>query len=171
MPTLDKERFDLVELLDVICSDARFEYPQHTLTLESPAQLATAHSSQRALNQALENIIRNALQHTPIKREVTVTVSAHSNNLSISIADKGPGVPEHLLEDIFLPFFQVVKSRAKKSALIPIAAGTRGGGFGLGLALAQRQIAAVGGTVTAQNLTHELEESVIGLKISILLPS
>ncbi|NQZ31960.1 MAG: histidine kinase sensor domain-containing protein [Oceanospirillaceae bacterium] len=171
MPTLNKDSFDLVELLEVICNDARFEYPQHCIILQGPTQLPIGNSSQRALNQALENIIRNALQHTPTAHQVIIAVDRQNDKLQVTVSDNGPGVPEHLLEDIFQPFFQVDKSRAKQNPMIPLAEGTRRGGFGLGLALAQRQITAVGGNIIANNLINELENSVKGLRISILLPA
>ncbi|MBN3562714.1 sensor histidine kinase [Aliamphritea spongicola] len=168
-PQLCSECFDLAELLQVIGEDARFEYPRHRLTLCVPEQVEITHSSQRAVGQALENIIRNALQHTPEGREVRVVLNVSDEALEITVTDEGPGVPEPLLQDIFRPFFQVDKSRSEKSELLPIAEGRRRGGFGLGLALAQRQTEAVGGTLTAENALSATGQ-VTGLQIRISLP-
>ena len=64
-PQLNSDDFDLVELINVICEDARFEYPDRTLHVDTPECANIEKSSQLALGQALENIIRNALRHTP----------------------------------------------------------------------------------------------------------
>lgn len=168
-PELNNDDFDLSELLDVICSDARFEFPNHHIILNQPEQLFIKSSSQRALAQALENIIRNALQHTPEKNKVTVSAFSENDNFLIIVEDAGPGVPEQLLQNIFLPFFQVDKSRCRKSSVIPLATGVRRGGFGLGLALAERQIVAAGGSIKAENLKSLNSDKAIGLKMTIVL--
>ncbi|WP_315984115.1 ATP-binding protein [Aliamphritea spongicola] len=113
-PQLCSECFDLAELLQVIGEDARFEYPRHRLTLCVPEQVEITHSSQRAVGQALENIIRNALQHTPEGREVRVVLNVSDEALEITVTDEGPGVPEPLLQDIFRPFFRWINHVRKK---------------------------------------------------------
>jgi two-component system sensor histidine kinase PfeS len=164
------ERFDIADLLEVICNDARFEYPHHQLELQCCEQQLISQSSQRALGQALENIIRNALQHTPRQYLVAIRATQCHEGCEITVEDQGGGVPVHLLEDIFQPFFQVDKSRARKQAVIPIAAGVRRGGFGLGLALAKRQISATGGTVFAENIYVKATKKTLGLRVTIRLP-
>jgi len=164
------ERFDIADLLEVICNDARFEYPHHQLELQCCQQQLISQSSQRALAQAIENIVRNALQHTPSPHLVSVTARQCHEGCEITVEDQGGGVPAHLLKDIFQPFFQVDKSRARKQALIPIAAGVRRGGFGLGLALAKRQISATGGAVFAENIYAGATQKALGLRVTIRLP-
>lgn len=170
MPELNKEQFDLADLLEVICADARFEYPHHQVLLECPASLPIANSSQRAIGQALENIIRNALQHTPQNQSVTVQAKTQQGQLCIQISDQGSGIPEYLLEDVFQPFFQVDKSRRKQRSVIPLAEGVRRGGFGLGLALALRQIKAVGGELIAVNRYGHIANEILGLQMTVKLP-
>ncbi len=184
-PNLDREPFDLMELLQVICDDAQFEYPDNRLLLNMPKQNASLvdepidelviESSQRALGQALENIVRNSLSHTPFNSEIVVSLNTSSESISIKVKDYGTGVPEHLLDNIFQPFFQVDKSRLEKNAIAPDNNKKRGG-FGLGLALAQRQIEAVGGTVKAENHYQagehysDMPNRIAGLQVIITLP-
>jgi len=119
------------------------------------------------LGQAIENIIRNALRHTPEKSEVEVLLSSTEKGYRLCVKDNGPGVPEHMLGDIFKPFFRVDKARVSKGERIDTSQST---GFGLGLALAHRQIEAVGGTIKARNYTDVAGQR-SGLKIQIELPS
>ncbi|BFT31786.1 sensor histidine kinase PirS [Alteromonas sp. D210916BOD_24] len=153
-PRLNTDDFDLVELINVICEDARFEYPDRELYVATPEHANIEQSSQLALGQALENIIRNALRHTPLQSKVSLTLVRQDNNYVITVADEGSGVPESMLNAIFEPFFRVDKSRATKNY---VHAAKRSG-FGLGLALAKRQIAAVGGEILARN-QHEHDKA------------
>lgn len=152
-PELRHENVDLVGLLEVIAEDTEFEYPDRKLRLELPEELDVANSSEKALNMALENIIRNAMRHTPVGGLVTVKVEVDGSYCQVCILDQGEGVPEELLDMIFKPFFRVDKARKRGQA-----------GFGLGLALAKRQINGIGGSISARN------HSDTGLMMSITIP-
>ncbi|MEC9334548.1 MAG: sensor histidine kinase [Pseudomonadota bacterium] len=175
-PQLNSDDFDLVELINVICEDARFEYPDRTLHVDTPECANIEKSSQLALGQALENIIRNALRHTPEQSKVSLTLTSDNNNYVITVTDEGTGVPESMLDAIFEPFFRVDKARAAKNY---VHAAKRSG-FGLGLALAKRQIAAVGGDISAINRAALIKDAALhrdasatkqtGLVVTITLP-
>ncbi|OUS31599.1 two-component sensor histidine kinase [Gammaproteobacteria bacterium 45_16_T64] len=141
-PTLNQEEVDLAELLEVIADDARFEYPNKHVLLDRISSAMLPRSSHRALGQVFENIIRNALKHSPVAGEVNISVRQKGVGFEVRISDNGPGVPEKYINDIFKPFFRVDRSRDVNESP---------GGYGLGLALAQRQLTAVGGSVRAEN--------------------
>ncbi|MGY0642074.1 MAG: sensor histidine kinase [Paraglaciecola chathamensis] len=162
-PRLNTDDFDLVELLEVICEDARFEYPNCMLTTDLPANAEITKSSQTALGQAFENIVRNALRYTPATREVKVSLTQSDKCYTLTVRDQGPGVPQDMLSDIFKPFFRVDKARVSDKALTQSAPPS---GFGLGLALAQRQIAAIGGNISAQNYFAS-DGALLGLEMVI----
>ena len=103
-PQLNSDDFDLVELISVICEDARFEYPDRTLYVDTPECASIEKSSQLALGQALENIIRNALRHTPEQSKVSLTLASDYKNYIITVTDEGTGVPESMLDAIFSLF-------------------------------------------------------------------
>lgn len=152
-PNLQQESLDLVDLLDVLVEDARFEFPDQNLDCLLLDTAKIENSNHRAIGQALENILRNAMRHTPLGKIVTVTLSKNANQYIIKIHDQGPGVNEKYLQAIFKPFFRIDSSRPAS-----------GDSFGLGLALAQRQLTAVGGQVSASN--HDKG----GLELEIALP-
>lgn len=154
-PVLQQETLDLVDLLDVLCDDAQFEFPDRQLLRRLPETAEIHNSSHRALGQALENIIRNALRYTQAGGQVCVGLNCLENSYVIHVWDQGPGVPEDCLEHIFEPFFRVDQARSTASPT---------SGFGLGLALARRQLRAVGGSVSALNLAHG------GLQMTVILP-
>jgi two-component system sensor histidine kinase PfeS len=164
-PKLNQETVDVTLLLDTIAEDARFEFPKHQLILLSPDSCPLEDTNHRALGQALENMIRNALKYSQEGSEVRVIVQRNGivDELTISIEDQGPGVGREDLENIFKPFFRSDKSRNRTSL-----AGDNSledlGGFGLGLALSKRQITALGGSISAENMQPD------GLRMLTRLP-
>jgi len=166
-PQLGNDDFDLVELIQVICEDARFEYPDRHLLAQLPDNAPMVQSSQIALGQAIENIIRNGLRHTPENSSVEVVLNKPGDSYQLEIKDHGPGVPEHMLGDIFKPFFRVDKARG---AINTAKESHKTNGFGLGLALAHRQIEAVGGSIKAENYSDSSGRR-CGLSIKVDLPT
>ncbi|MEH6587976.1 MAG: ATP-binding protein [Halioglobus sp.] len=138
---LDKH-IDLVALLEQLCADARFEGEQAAkkVTLHSDQGEAVVASSGDLLHKSFDNIIRNALRHTPQGTEVRVEISSDQSSYQVCIEDQGPGVKEEELQRIFEEFYRVDTARARED-----------GGYGLGLAIAHRAITQHGGTLSAQN--------------------
>ena len=106
------------------------------------------------LRAALENVIRNALRHTPPDTTVDVILRRGAENLEIAVRDSGAGVPETRLADIFKPFVRIGEARDRRT-----------GGYGLGLAIAARAIQAHGGQIRARNRPEG------GLEVIITLPA
>jgi two-component system sensor histidine kinase CpxA len=104
------------------------------------------------LRRAVENVVRNAIRHTPQGSAVDVKMESVGPSVRIRICDSGPGVPEELLPQIFQPFFRVDDSRNIST-----------GGVGLGLAIAYRAISVHHGRLSAQNTNP-------GLSVCIELP-
>jgi two-component system, OmpR family, sensor kinase len=142
------------ELIADVVADARFEAESsgHVVDLSGDVDV---HVRGRAelLHRALENVVRNALRHTPRGGRVDVEVALYANgsNLRITVLDQGLGVPDHELDSIFEPFFR------GEGAKYP-------DGHGLGLAIARQVIEAHGGLIRAAN---RLEG---GLCVEIILP-
>jgi two-component system sensor histidine kinase PfeS len=153
-PELQTDELDLTDLIDSIVDDARFEFPEHRIELKLPEHALLTHSSDRALGHAIENIIRNALTHTPEGGTVTVSLRSVAQQYRIDIDDQGPGIAAKYLDDIFKPFFRL--GRASRHQYH---------GFGIGLSLAKRQVEAVGGKLKASNIETK------GLRMTISLPA
>ena len=152
-PELQQESLELTDLLDVIVEDASFEFPNVCIESNLPSSALIDNSSHRAAGQAIENVLRNALRYTPQGKCVEVSLTESDMQYHVKIKDQGPGVPEPLLQAIFEPFFRVDKSRERK-----------GNSFGLGLALAKRQLSAIRGRISANNRDEG------GLEMHIVLP-
>ena len=93
------------------------------------------------MSSAVENVLRNAVRYSPQCATVEVAVQRDEAGLSISIRDRGPGVPPGDLERIFEPFYRVAESRDRDT-----------GGEGIGLAITAQVMMAHGGAARAANL-------------------
>ena len=96
------------------------------------------------LAQALENILRNAIRHSPEQGVVRLTGKLEGDFWHLCIQDQGPGIEPDKLEQIFLPFTRLNAARPG------------GDGYGLGLSIARSIVQLQGGTLWAQNTTPGL---------------
>ncbi|HEY0261234.1 MAG TPA: HAMP domain-containing sensor histidine kinase [Lacisediminihabitans sp.] len=92
------------------------------------------------LRQAIDNLVTNALRHTPAGGTVTVSAREDSYELVIEVADTGIGIAPDDLPHVFDRFWRAEKSRNRRT-----------GGSGLGLSIVRRLAEAHGGTVTASS--------------------
>ena len=145
------EDVDLTELIGDLVEDARFEAAGRRVTVNCeklPNFWVCANGE--LLHRAIENVLRNALLFSPVGGAVALAVTAETDNRClIRIEDQGPGVPADELEKIFAPFFR--------------GAG-QGDGYGLGLAIARRVLAALNGAIYAENRPEG------GLRVVLELP-
>ena len=86
----ERQEMDVVALLERTLDSIRAEYPSATLTLDSPASLTIPAMS--PLQKALHELLDNAAKHNDAAT-VTVTVRETADEVSIRIADDGPGLP------------------------------------------------------------------------------
>jgi signal transduction histidine kinase len=143
------EPVDVVEMVDQIADDARFEAGA-AIDVDAPEPV-TVRGAPDLLWSAVENIVRNAVKHGAGGR-VDVRVHPDGDLVHIEVMDQGPGIaPEHL-GDVFEPFFRSNPTRNNVD------------GHGLGLAIAKRVVETHGGRISAANRAEG------GLRMTITLP-
>ena len=86
------------------------------------------------IRQVLENLVANALRHTPAGGAVAIALTCDGEALEIAVTDTGSGIPAEQLATVF--------DRYARSA--------DSGGSGLGLAIARSLVEAHGGTIRAE---------------------
>lgn len=94
------------------------------------------------LEQAMLNIVRNAIQHTSVGGRIDMVCKADGPRAVLTIADDGPGIPEEELNRVFDRFYRAQGPRPADS-----------GGSGLGLAIVKGLVELHGGTVSVTNRT------------------
>jgi signal transduction histidine kinase len=137
---IEHEPVDLAELAATVAADANFEAAAVDRRVEVAGAGATIPGNPALLHSALENIVRNAVRHTAAGTAVTIALEPDTELMRISIRDRGPGVPNDMLPRLFEPFVRVDDARNRAS-----------GGFGLGLAIAQKAVHLHGGDIQAYN--------------------
>lgn len=106
-----------------------------------PADLPQVRADPTRLEQVLRNLVQNALRHTPPGGIIVVEAEpADGDTIRISVADTGVGIPAEDLGRIFERFYRGDSSRARET-----------GGAGLGLALVQELVQAMGGAVAVES--------------------
>ena len=90
--------------------------------------------------QALVNLLDNAVAYSPENEKVTVTTALKNNEFVIQVSDRGIGISQQHLPRLFERFYRVDKARSRKH-----------GGTGLGLAIVKHIVQAHGGRVSVES--------------------
>ena len=116
------------------------------VALETEAQEAATFLGDAAWTaEALRNVLKNCLEHTPAGGVVRVRATEDALACRISVTDTGPGIADEDLPHIFERFYRGQADRTAQSDVNPA-------GVGIGLALARSLIAAQEGTIRAKNV-------------------
>lgn len=149
---------DLTELVMEITADANFEAQARNCTIDLVESTpCTVSGNEELLRRAIENVLRNAVIYTHENTTVDIRLRRTLHNATsyaeIVVRDRGPGVPESDLPNLFRPFYRVSNARERQT-----------GGTGLGLAITKRAVDLHGGSVTVSNAAGG------GLSLEIRLP-
>ena len=133
---LDRRPVDLASIAAEAVQQARIVAPGRPITLEAAEPVIVDADADR-LRQVIDNLIGNAIQHTPPASPVTVTVTSEPGSVRLTVADRGPGMTPEQASRVFERFYRTDGARTRAS-----------GGTGLGLAIAASLTAAHGGDLT-----------------------
>ena len=149
-PDADLHPIDLVELVEGVAQDASYEAEAQgkTVAWEAGEEGPVVRANADLLHSAVENVVRNALRHTPPGTQVDISLKADNGVAHLQVRDDGPGVPDKDLPNIFEPFYR----------------GRRSKGTGVGLAVTQRVVSHLNGHVNARNDPRG------GLRVDMELP-
>ena len=133
--------------------------------LEGLADLPMIVGDTRRLHQAIWNVVGNAIKSTPDGGRIRIVGRQIEDTVDISVEDTGVGIPPEERERIFNRFYvleDTIRHHSSKTAF-------RGGGLGLGLAVARGIVEAHGGKIWAESKGYD-EEKLPGSTFHILLP-
>jgi two-component system OmpR family sensor kinase len=135
------QALDLPELLEGVGERWRPAALERGLSLVSDLPMqGSVRADPELLRRLLDNVLDNAIRHTPPAGTVRLTAGAVDGRWLIAVEDTGPGVPPELRSRIFERFTRGDAARGRET-----------GGAGLGLSLSAAIAAAHGGTITLES--------------------
>lgn len=145
---------NLGALADDAVTDARVRDPDRPVTVDVPDEVF-ARGDEDRLRQVLQNLLSNALRHTPPGTPVSVAARAlPGDTVELTVSDEGPGMAPDTADRIFERFYRGAESRDPAT-----------GGTGLGLSIVKSIAEAHGGTVTVRTAPGE------GSTFTVTLPA
>jgi PAS domain S-box-containing protein len=113
------------------------EEKRQTLETDFPADLPEVAADARRIGQVMSNLVSNAIKFTPEGGTIRVSARRHADEVIVSVADTGPGIPGDQLSKVFDWFWQAQRSKHA--------------GVGLGLSIAKGIVDAHGGRIWAES--------------------
>lgn len=123
---------NVTALFRQVVDELQSSHPRRSIQLRTEGRMSVQGDAGR-LTQVLQNLLANALVHSPPEERVEVVVKGDEDGLSFSVINGGPAIPEALVARMFEPFKR----------------GAHGGsqGLGLGLYIASQIVRSHGGTI------------------------
>jgi two-component system OmpR family sensor kinase len=132
---LDRRHVDLASIAAQAVQAARMVNPDRLVSLLA-VDPVIVYADEGRLRQVIDNLLGNALQHTPPRSPVTVSVTSTTAIGEITVADNGPGMTAEQAARVFERFYRTDDARTRAR-----------GGVGLGLSIAASLVAAHGGEI------------------------
>ena len=135
---LRRDWIDVREIVDRVVSAARRRGAHQRIDVVLPTDLPLVRADATLAEQAIGNVIGNAIVHTPPETRVLVDALVGAQEIALRVTDDGPGIPPQALPQIFDKFVKADTTQADG-----------GQGTGLGLAIAKGIMEAHGGKISA----------------------
>ncbi len=139
--TLRLAQVQFEPLLRRLVEQRERQAPRHRFILRLPPTLPAVTCDPLRMEQTLYHLLDNAVRYSPEGGTIRIEVEAEEDELRVSIADQGIGIPPEHLEHIFRRFYRLQDTEQ----------GEGGGGSGLGLAVARASVEAHGGRIWADS--------------------
>src|SRR5256714_2465995 len=134
----EKEWYPVDELIHDVLDHMQPVLQGRTVQNHLPDDLPPVELDYLQMDQVLTNLIENAVRYTPPESPIEVSAQIDGEQMVISVADRGPGIPQADKERIFDKFYRVLATQ-RNAATIP--------GSGLGLAVSKGLVEAHGGHI------------------------
>ncbi len=132
---LDRRHVDLASIAAQAVQAARIVDAERPVSLLA-VDPVIVYADEDRLRQVIDNLLGNAMRHTPPRSPVTVSVTSTTAIGEITVADNGPGMTAEHAAHVFERFYRTDDARTRAR-----------GGVGLGLSIAASLVAAHGGDI------------------------
>jgi PAS domain S-box-containing protein len=154
LPDVRREPVELTELAESALRGFRTGHPDREFTLSAQGSVVALGDATR-LDQVLTNLVSNAIKFSPADRPVQVSVRRDGEHALLSVHDRGRGIPEDKLEEVFQKFHRLEDPNVMET-----------GGAGLGLYIVRQLVTAMGGEVDVTSRLGEGSSFVVRLPLA-----
>jgi two-component system, OmpR family, KDP operon response regulator KdpE len=151
--SLSREEVDLYEIVQRVLDSRAFADYRRQIQVDAPARLPLVALDELRLEQAINNVLHNAIRFSPKGSPITLRIEHQGDDVLIGIQDQGAGIPADQIDRIFEPFFQASNNSSEEGA-------------GLGLYLAREIVARHGGHISVESAIGRGTAVTIALPIS-----
>jgi two-component system sensor histidine kinase KdpD len=137
---LKKEMEAVEEIVSESVMRVKARSGEHVIKIKIPHQLIMIQVDGILIEQALVNLLDNAIKHTPDGTEIRIAVELGAGSITFEVSDNGPGIAEDEIPLLFNRFYKSGK-----------ADGNHRPGIGLGLTICKSIVEAHGGSIMAMN--------------------
>ncbi|HTI66104.1 MAG TPA: ATP-binding protein [Caulobacteraceae bacterium] len=141
------EMIDVREVMDSATERVVRRLGSRRLSRDAPESLSMVEADAGLLEQALVNVLENAIAYTPDASAIEVAAFEDRGHVVLSVEDDGPGIPPEALEHVFEKFHRMDQPSDRHGGAVQ--------GAGLGLAIAKGFVEAMGGRIAAASPVHE----------------
>ena len=138
----EKEWYPVDELIHDVLDHMQPVLQERTVQTHLPDDLPPVELDYLQMDQVLTNLIENAVRYTPPESPIEVSAQIDGEQMVISVADRGPGIPQADKERIFDKFYRVLATQ-RNAVSVP--------GSGLGLAVSKGLVEAHGGHIWVED--------------------
>ena len=138
----EKEWYPIDELVHDVLGRMQPMLQDRMVQTYLPADLPPVELDYLEIDQVLTNLIENAVRYTPAESPIEISAQVNGEQMDISVADRGPGIPPSAREYIFDKFYRVLDTQRESAHPI---------GSGLGLAVCRGLVEAHGGRIWVEN--------------------
>ena len=140
---LRRDWIDLREIAERVVNAARRHGARQRIDVRLPQDLPMVQADATLVEQAIGNVVGNAVAHTPAESHVVIDATVVADAITLRVTDDGPGIaPDQLRAHL-----REIRQRARRSQ----SRADGGQGTGLGLAIAKGIMEAHGGSIAAES--------------------
>jgi two-component system sensor histidine kinase KdpD len=135
---LNRQEHSLEEIIETVLARLKKLLEDRSVTIKLPRDMPPIYADRVMIEQVLANLLENADRYTPLGSPIEISAERSLLTVTVSVADRGPGIPKGQEEQIFEKFHRVHPESAPS-------------GVGLGLAICRAIVEAHGGWISAKN--------------------
>jgi signal transduction histidine kinase len=137
-PAEDQEEWEMEQMIQDVVALLKDEARERKVSFQLHILPLTLQLPAGPIRQVLFNVIKNAVEASPLEGMVHVSVDGSEREIRIKVVDQGPGISEKNHSHVFKPFFTTKKGKQR--------------GLGLGLSISKGIVESLGGSIDLKNL-------------------